>query len=210
MNPRAFRWQVVFSLLLVWVLLSQCAPVVTEDPPVPAASEQPKPDTGALSDRPIVVAGNWDTSRIFRTRKGGNPVWHEDDYNRQHSEEAVRRLQELGVTLAIIHFYKGFGLEAEREQLEDARKLASLCRKYGIRVGVYVGSTIAYETFLLEEPEAADWFVPDFQGEPIWYGGAQTFRKRVYFMHPGFIRYMKRVLRIAVEELKADLTSARR
>jgi len=35
--------------------------------------------------------------------------------------------------------------------------------------------------------------------------GDQTFRKRVYFMHPGYIEYMKRVLKIAVEDLKVDL-----
>jgi len=33
----------------------------------------------------------------------------------------------------------------------------------------------------------------------------QTFRKRVYFMHPGYREYMKRVLRIALEDLHADL-----
>src|SRR3989442_6757517 len=105
--------------------------------------------------------------------------------------------------LAIIHFYKGFGLEAEKEHEEDARKLASLLHKYGIRVGVYIGSTIAYETFLAEKPEAADWFVPDFQGRPVFYDD-QTFRKRVYFMHPGYREYMKRVIRHAIERLQAD------
>jgi hypothetical protein len=141
---------------------------------------------------------------IFRKRSGVNPVWQEDDYQKEHTEEAVRKLKELGVTLAILHFYKGFGLQAEKAHMEDARRLATLCKKYGIRVGVYVGSTIAYETFLLENPEAEQWFVPDYMGRPVFYG-LQTFRKRVYFMHPGYREYMKRVLRIAVEDLKADL-----
>ena len=39
--------------------------------------------------------------------------------------------------MAVLHFYKGFGLEAEAEHLAYARKLADLCRKHGIRVGVY-------------------------------------------------------------------------
>jgi hypothetical protein len=39
----------------------------------------------------------------------------------------VSKLKDLGVTMAIIHFYKGFGL---------------LLKKYGICVGVYVGSTL--------------------------------------------------------------------
>ena len=71
-------------------------------------------------------------------------------------------------------------------------------------MGVYIGSTIAFETFLSEKPEAAEWFVPDYLGKPVVYGN-QTFRKRVYFMHPGYREYMKRVLRIALEDLHADL-----
>ena len=111
----------------------------------------------------------------------------------------------MGVTMAVIHFYKGFGIEAEKEHMEDAKLLAQLCKKQGIRVGVYIGSTVGYETFLLEQPQAQEWFVPDYLGNPVRYGGTQTFRKRVYFMHPGFIEYMKRVVRIAIEDLKVDL-----
>ena len=107
--------------------------------------------------------------------------------------------------MAMIHFYKGFGLEAEKQQLDDAKKLAALCKKHGLRIGVYIGSTIAYETFLPEVPEAQSWFVPDYNGQPVSYGGTQTYRKRVYFMHPGYVAYIKKVLRIAVEDLHADL-----
>lgn len=158
-----------------------------------------------VSKEPIVMVGNWDTAPIFRQRKGGNPLWHELDYRKEHTEEAVQKLRDLGVTMAIIHFYKGFGLKAERDQLADAKKLANLCHKYGIRVGVYVGSTVAYETMLLENPSAKDWFAPDYLGRPVRYGGTQTFRRRPYFMHPGYIEYMKKVLRIAIKDLKVDL-----
>jgi hypothetical protein len=87
---------------------------------------------------------------------------------------------------------------------EDARKLADLLHRFGIRVGVYVGSTIAYETFLAEKPEAEEWLVPDFFGRPVYYSN-QTFRRRAYFMHPGYREYMKQVVRIALEDLHADL-----
>ncbi|MFB3828918.1 MAG: hypothetical protein ACE15B_19280 [Bryobacteraceae bacterium] len=157
-----------------------------------------------LQDEPLVIIGNWDAMPIFARRAGGRPVWHEEDYRKQHTEEAVRKLKEAGVTMAVIHFYKGFGLEAEREHMDEARAYAALCRKYGIRIGVYVGSTIGYETFLIEKPEAESWFAPRFLGRPLYYSD-QTFRKRVYFMHPGYREYMKRVLRIAVEDIKADL-----
>jgi len=157
-----------------------------------------------LHDTPIILVSNHDSMPIFRRRVGGNPTWQEEDYEREHTEEAIKKLKDLGVTVVIVHFYKGFGLEAEREHMQKAKALAALVKKYGMRLAVYVGSTIAYETFLLEKPEALEWFVPDFMGRPIFYDD-QPFRKRVYFMHPGYRDYMKGVLRIAEEDFKADL-----
>ena len=160
--------------------------------------------TSWMDNWPTVIVGSWDDMPIFRRRVGGASTRQEEYYRREHTEETVRKLKELGVTLAIIHFYKGFGLAAERPHIDDAIKLAALCHRLDIKVGVYVGSTVAYETFLLETPSAQEWFVPDYLGRPVVYG-EQTFRKRVYFMHPGYREYMKRVLRVAVGEVKADL-----
>jgi hypothetical protein len=157
-----------------------------------------------LDARPLVIVGDWDDVPIFRRRVGGNPLGQEDRYHWEQTEETVRQIKDAGVTLAILPFFKGFGLTAEQPHISDTKKLAGLCHKCGVKVGVYVGSTIAYETFLLENPRAEDWFVPDYQGKPVVYG-EQTFRKRVYFMHPGYREYIKRVLRVAVKEVQADL-----
>jgi hypothetical protein len=157
-----------------------------------------------LHEGPIVMVSNHDSMPIFRRRVGGNPTWQEEDYEKEHTEESIRKLKDLGVTVVIVHFYKGFGLDAEREHMEKGKALAAVVHKYGMRVGVYVGSTIAYETFLAEKPEAQEWFVPDFMGQPVFYDD-QTFRKRVYFMHPGYRDYIKRVLRIAEDDFHADL-----
>ncbi|HYM12672.1 MAG TPA: alpha-amylase family protein [Bryobacterales bacterium] len=172
----------------------------------PSQSPAPAARPSWLHSTPLVLVSNHDSMPIFRRRVGGNPVWQEEDYEkREHSEEAIRKLKDLGVTLVITHFYKGFGLEAEREHQEKAKELVKWVRKYGMRLGVYVGSTIAYETFLLEKPEAEEWFVPDYLGRPVFYDN-QTFRKRVYFMHPGYREYMRRVLRLAESpDFHADL-----
>jgi hypothetical protein len=178
---------------------------LSTSPAGPAAgNEQRLPRPSWLGKEPIVIVGNWDSMPIFRRRVGGGTTWQEEDYLREHSEETVKRLKDMGVTMAVIHFYKGFGLEAEKEHLALARQMTALCKQHGLRVGVYVGSTIGFETFLHECPEAVEWFAPHFLGRPVLYG-SQTFRKRVYFMHPGYRAYMKRVLRLAVEDLKADL-----
>lgn len=180
-------------------------------PSTPEANEasrrtaQPRARPAWLGEAPLIIVGNWDAMPIFqRRRQGDSPTWMLADYERQHRPETVEQLKALGVTMGLIHFYKGFGLEHEREHMEKARQLADLLHEHGIRVGVYVGSTIAYETFLLEKPEAEAWLAPDYLGEPVTYG-RQVFRRRPYFMHPQFIDYMKEVVRIAVEDFDVDL-----
>ena len=157
-----------------------------------------------LRNSPFIAVGSWDDMPIFQVRRGGAPVWYDSDYRQEHTEQTVKNLKDLGVTIAIIDFFKGFGLEAEKEHIDQARRLTALLHKFDIKVGLYVGSTIAYETFLLEKPEAEEWFVPDYLGNPVTYA-SQTFRKRVYFMHPGYVEYMKQVVRMGVEDLKAEM-----
>ena len=193
------------AISLITLFLANCRQTSEKSNAQLTDNEQTPPHPAWVNDFPVVYFGDWDEMAIFRRRVGGNPLWQEDNYLEQHTDEAVRKIKDMGITMAIIHFYKGFGLEAEKEQLEDSKKLALLCKKYGIKVGVYVGSTVGYETMLLEKPEAEEWFVPDYMETPVRYGGTQTFRKRVYFMHPGYIEYMKGVLRIAIEDMKVDL-----
>jgi hypothetical protein len=157
-----------------------------------------------VSDFPMVFIGTWDVKPTFRQRVGGNPVWQPAEYEKVNTEETVKKFKEMGVTFLMIHFYKGFGLEAEKKEIADSKKMAALCKKYGLKVGVYVGSTMAFETFLAEMPTAKDWIAPDYLGQAPTYGN-QLFRKLVYFQHPGYKAYIKRVLRIAVEEMKVDL-----
>jgi sugar phosphate isomerase/epimerase len=99
-----------------------------------------------ISETPLVFIGDWDAMPIFRRRIGGNPAWQEEAYNKEHSDEMVKKYKEMGVTMMLLHFYKGFGLEAEKEHIEEAKQLAAICKQNGLKVGVYVGSTIGYET----------------------------------------------------------------
>lgn len=176
-----------FAAVLVLLVTGSCGKGAEQsETPLQAGSQRP----AWLDEAPIIIVGGWDDMPLFRRRVGSLRTWHDEAYEQAHTEERVLQLKELGVTLAVLHFYKGFGLEAEAEHLAYARKLAELCRKHGIRVGVYVGSTVAYETFLLEKLEAESWFVPDYLGQPVHYGRTQTFRKRVYFSHPGYKEYI--------------------
>lgn len=158
-----------------------------------------------LNESPIILVGNWDSHPIITHRWGGISVDYQDTYLRMHSEETVKKMKEQGITLVIIHFHKGFGLVAEREYIEDAIKFSELCHKHGIRVGVYIGDTVCYETFLNEVPDAVDWLVPDYLGAPVQYSSTQTFRRRPYIGHPDYVNYLKKIVKVAVNEVKADL-----
>ena len=105
-----------------------------------------------LKERPIVLVGSWDSEPILQRRWGELAVEYLGEYYRRHSEETVKKMKELGITCVITHFFKGFGIEAEREYMDDTKKFTALCHKYDIKVGVYVGDTICYETFLKENP----------------------------------------------------------
>lgn len=163
-----------------------------------------KPSPSWLGKMPLVIAGNDDDFPLFRRREGGGTTWQEDEFRNEQSEETVRQLRDLGVTMIITHLFKGFGIEAEKEYWDNSLQLAKLARQNGMKVGFYVGSTIAYETFLLEDPTADTWLVPDFLGQPVFFED-QTFRKRVYFMHPGYRTYIRRVLEIGQREFQPDL-----
>ena len=158
-----------------------------------------------LAETPLVLSGNHDSIPIFMRRRGGEMVGAvKEQFEEAHSEEFARKIKAAGITLWITWYYKGFGVEAEKEYMRITQNFVPVLKKYGIKVGVYIGSTMAYETFLVERPDAQDWIVPDYLGKPVIYFD-QTFRKRVYFMHPGYVEYMKRIVHSAVVDAKVDL-----
>lgn len=157
-----------------------------------------------LGNEPLVIAGAWDSFPMFQRRRGTDSVGYVEVYKKQSHEETLRKLKDAGVTLGIIDLFKGFGLVAEQEHIAEGRILAKRMKDNGIRVGLYIGATIFYETFLSEKPEAAEWFAPNFDGRPVYYSD-QTFRRRVYFMHPGYREYIRRVIRVGVEQYDPDM-----
>jgi len=160
-------------------------------------------------DRGVVFVGNWEPLNV-RLRYGRDavtggelPVKVIDRYMREHSEETVLKLKEAGVNLIIAHFYK-MGLEADREEIELTKKLGELCHKHGMKLGVYIGDTIYADTMLRDNPKAREWLLYMENGDSVRYGG-QTFRHRVDFNHPGYVEHIKNVIRIAIQEVRADL-----
>ena len=157
----------------------------------------------------IVMAGDWEEPS-FRGRRSGRtdftlPPEKLAGYQREHSREMVARLKDLGVNFLMIHCYKGAGLATEDQGMRDARQLAALAHKAGMRVGAYIGGTMLYERLFVEEPLARQWqaFGPD--GSPIFYNETQHFRYAAVRNHPAFIEYLHDPTRYAVQILGSDL-----
>ena len=152
----------------------------------------------------IVAGGSNHEPFIFYLRRGRMTHKTEQDYLNTHTDESIEKLIEQGATFYMTHAFKGFGLEAEKPEIELAKDFASRLHKKGLKVGTYIGSSLVYETFLLEVPEAEEWLVPDYLGKPVYYHD-QFFRRRPYFMHPGYRNYIKKVIKIAINEIGSDL-----
>ncbi|MFC2076377.1 alpha-amylase family protein [candidate division KSB1 bacterium] len=158
----------------------------------------------------VLYGGSTHEPFIFQARRGGYGMspdaW--DKYLAQHTEDYVRKVKQSGANMFHTHFYKGFGIAAERPEMEMTRQLGELVHKYDMKLSLYTQwASLMYETFYLEEPKAKDWIAVDAAGKPIMlsYGYQQSFRYRPCFNDLGYREYFKWVLDIAVNEMKADV-----
>jgi hypothetical protein len=155
----------------------------------------------------LIDAGGTHEPYIFVVRRGGPRLDARQEYEREQSEDLIRRLKEQGVEVFHTHLYKGFGMAAERPEMEDTRRAAGLAHGLGFKVDTYIQwNTMMYETFFAEEPRAKDWIQRDIDGRPILltYGFQQSYRYRPCFSHQEYRDYLKRIVRYAVEEVHTD------
>lgn len=130
----------------------------------------------------------------------GFPQW----YERLHGEKMVRTMSQLGVNLAVTHFFKGFGLKHERAEQQRTAQLVQTAHRHGMRVLGYCQSrSLYYETFLAEEPQAETWVQHDADGKLRTWGGAY-FRWAPCIHSREFREYMKRAIRVGLEEIGLD------
>ena len=110
----------------------------------------------------LIFVGNWETL-VARARHGGLAENMGDLYKAEHSEDVVRRLKDVGVNMILMHYFKT-GLRVEEEERVYAEQLAGFCRKYGMRVGAYIGGTIYYETLAQDDEDCVNWAARDEDG----------------------------------------------
>lgn len=140
---------------------------------------------------------------IFQIRRGEVPVDFEQQYEAARSVDNIRRQVEDGVTLAITNGTKAFGFEAEKEDIASSVRYAQRCHEAGLRVGAYIGETLAYETLFNEVPEAADWASERYDGQRVfWY--SQQFRLVPCKFNPDWIAWQKRGIETAIKTIGVD------
>lgn len=177
-----------------------------------AQAQLPGPNAAPLPrakwvENGIIDAGGSHEPYTFVVRRGGQRLDAREEYERAQSEELIVRLKRQGVEVFHTHLYKGAGMAHEREEMEDARRVAAIAHKHGLRVDSYVQwNTMIYEPFFVEEPRAQEWIQRDASGQPIMlvYGYQQSYRYRPCFSNPEYLEYLKKIVRFAVEEVKTD------
>jgi hypothetical protein len=141
---------------------------------------------------------------IFLLRRGTHAENQDEIYERQHDPENIKRMADAGVRYGRIHFYKGFGLQAEMDDIRKTQKTAELMHRYGMKVSLYVAGTMFIETFYRERPEARGWEQRDQENRPVPYMQTQTYRHYPCPNEPAYRAYVKQVLKLALETIHPD------
>jgi hypothetical protein len=157
-------------------------------------------------------AGATHETWIFQVRRNGENFnqWQKDDYDYQLTEPYIKALAESGITLFHVGCYKGFGFNAEKENMDKVAQAVAIAHKYGMKADTYIQwNTMAYETFFTEVPEARTdlWYQIDENGKPLMltYSYQQAFRYRPCFNNDEYVNYFKeKIIRYVVEKVKTD------
>jgi hypothetical protein len=162
-----------------------------------------------MNDEGIVLAESW-RSPAHRARALGRmdlilPADNEDGFRREHSAAMMQELKNLGVTTVLTHYYGGFGPKAEDAGMKDARVMATLAHKAGLRVGAYVGGTLGWESLLKEFPESGVWQAATPDGQPMLDDPQEPFRRLAAFLRPAYHDHLERILRRMMAEMEPDM-----
>lgn len=146
--------------------------------------------------------------RIGRRSTGGiegGALWLEDWHRWYDSEESAKLMESLGLNILHTRFYKGMGWDFESKDFPRVKQFVDNCHKHHIRVLAYTQfTTLYYETMMEEIPDLENWVALDEHGAKRVYHGSDYFRWIPCTNTPEFEAYLKKVIRIALEEGNFD------
>lgn len=130
--------------------------------------------------------------------------WMPQWYERLHGEELVSKASMLGVDTVYCHFFKGFGLVHEREEMERTRDFAKIAHAHGVKVLGYCQlNSLYYEAMLGEVPDLEKWTARRQNGAIDTYGG-HYYRWSPCIESREFMDYLKKLIRYGIEEIGLD------
>ena len=133
----------------------------------------------------------------------GNCRWLRDWFNWWDSEDCPKLMESLGLNWLLCRFYKGMGWEEEKKDFPNVMRFVENCHRHGVKALAYVQfSTLYPETMSKEIPDIENWAARDASGALYFY--SRYFRWEPCFNEPKFEEYLKKVIRIALEEGKFD------
>jgi hypothetical protein len=161
------------------------------------------------NDMMVWTWAGWEPAQFYRRLGGfheaqeGNALWTDDWFRRLESEETARALVEAGINWVTTHFYKGFGLSAEAEEIASTARLIANYHRHGVKVFTYIQyGTIMSETIQGDDPRACNWGRIDWNGQhdghPYEYGD-QYWRAKPCANQPGFREHLLRCVDKALE-----------
>jgi hypothetical protein len=191
---------------LVLSLLVSLTPVSSHA--ADTAPPQTRWERGAAEKRTKLKDVTWLTHEPieFLMRRGDHFDDEPERYEKMLEPENLKRMADAGVRYGRLFFYKGFGLEYERPNMEKAKRAADLMHQLGMKVDLYMAGTMFTETLYHELPKAKNWEQRDQNNLWVPYG-IQTFRHYACPNEPAYRDYLKKILKIALEELHADQIS---
>ena len=152
-------------------------------------NHEPADHLRRMSSPPSVfTVGNW------------LPQW----YERLHGEDLIAKAADFGVDTVYCHFFKGFGLDHERAEMDRTKAFVKIAHAHGVKVLGYCQlNSLYYEAMLEEVPDLEKWVARRIDG------GIDTYADCYYRWAPciesrEFIGYLKKVIRYGIEEIGLD------
>ena len=129
----------------------------------------------------------------------GNSAWLRDWFAWWDSEDCPKLMEELGLNWLLCRFYKGMGWEEEKKDFPNVKRFVANCHRHGVKAVAYVQfSTMYPESMKKEIPDLERWAARKADGSIYYYG--RYFRWEPCFNEPEFEEYLKKIIRIALEE----------